>query len=166
MRTRTKVFVIIGSILLGVFLFAAAILVYVDRYGIPLPKVKIFADISEMNALDEYVDAEIDDETKFIRDLSIAGSYCRKIIYDGDEYYVFAYVFSTRAEADLYIEKRSHTDSYQREYLAGKAERVLYIGTNASNKKIKVFKRFLLDHLSETIDKVNSEQFMLTNWLD
>ena len=156
MKKSVKIVVAIGAIMLTIAIIYA---VLATGFEIKLPEQRCFANLDELAFLDEYVLKEIDDNEINLKGLETVSEYCIEVEYDGEHYDVFAYVFASKAEAELYYIRTNEHHKYASWYYITRAgTNVFRISGNSGIKNRESFKKLVYEHLSIIIDPFEEGQ--------
>ena len=115
---------------------------------------KIFADISELDCLDDYIVEDLPDDERVVSGLNVIEKKCVDVNYNGNIFKVYAYVFSSLEEAKTF---HSRISKYKQGSLGWlhkmqhQGARGLYVAGPLDS--YKEFIEFLYDHFTTTVDK-------------
>ena len=152
---------IVAIAIIGTFLLGSTITYIIHKSGfkIKLPEKRCFASTDELAFLDEYAVKELEDNEKNLKGLETVWEYCMEVEYEGTHYDVFAYVFASKAEAELYYIRTNERHKYARWYYITRADtNVFRISGNPGIKNRESFKKLVYENLSIIIDPFEDGQ--------
>lgn len=142
------------AIILGLdMLIVAIILIVLLTTEFSKPEFKIFVEMEEFSCIDEYITTSLPDESQYINGLMIADRLCVKVKYEGTDFDVYAYIFTSKDDANQYItEVRQNSNTAKWRYMVSKENRALFI---KSSERMDGFLSYLFESFSETLDPPN-----------
>lgn len=103
-KKPNKVSIICAALVAAYILISLAVFVY---YNVSYKQATIFADISELDALNEYISGDIED--KKVGDIPFVNSFVHEIKYKSQKCRIYAYEFETHeAAAEYYAAVMGH----------------------------------------------------------
>ena len=141
---------------------AAAVLIIIVLLAVSASKqscqplsYKIFGSLDEFSCFDNYEKTELSDPEGLTDGLSVRSRRCFSVSFEGYDFNVYAYVFTSAADAEEFAARGGSGDAPGSLYCVSKDNRALLV--TGGQTRSRQFLNYLFEHLTVAVDMPAAE---------